>query len=83
VRSPSRGAGERHRTEDTEDTEERKRGGVVFPTIGIREAIEAIQSGVLDPRPLLTHSFSLDRLDEALAFTRDRPDGFMKAMIVL
>jgi threonine dehydrogenase-like Zn-dependent dehydrogenase len=50
---------------------------------GIREAIEAIRSGTLDPRPLLTHTFSLDRLGEALALTRDRPDGFMKAMIVL
>jgi threonine dehydrogenase-like Zn-dependent dehydrogenase len=50
---------------------------------GIREAIEAVRSGGLDPRPLLTHAFSLDRLDEALALTRDRPDGFMKAMIVL
>jgi threonine dehydrogenase-like Zn-dependent dehydrogenase len=50
---------------------------------GIREAIEAVRSGALDPRPLLTHAFSLDRLDEAMALTRDRPDGFMKAMIVL
>jgi threonine dehydrogenase-like Zn-dependent dehydrogenase len=50
---------------------------------GIREGIEAVRLGALDPRPLLTHAFSLDRLDEALMFTRDRPDGFMKAMIVL
>jgi threonine dehydrogenase-like Zn-dependent dehydrogenase len=50
---------------------------------GIREAIEAVRSGVLDPRPLLTHSFSLDRLDEALVLTRDRPNGFVKAMIVV
>jgi threonine dehydrogenase-like Zn-dependent dehydrogenase len=50
---------------------------------GIREAVEAVQLGALDPRPLLTHAFSLDRLDEALMATRDRPDGFMKAMIVL
>jgi threonine dehydrogenase-like Zn-dependent dehydrogenase len=50
---------------------------------GMREAIEAIRSGAINPRPLLTHAFSLDRLDEALALTRDRPDGFVKAMIVL
>jgi threonine dehydrogenase-like Zn-dependent dehydrogenase len=50
---------------------------------GIQEAIEAMQSGPLDPRPLLTHTLSLDRLDEALSLTRDRPDGFMKAVILL
>jgi threonine dehydrogenase-like Zn-dependent dehydrogenase len=50
---------------------------------GIQEAIEAMQSGVLNPRPLLTHTLSLDRLDEALLLTRDRPDGFMKAVIGL
>jgi threonine dehydrogenase-like Zn-dependent dehydrogenase len=48
---------------------------------GIREAIAAMQSGVLDPRPLLTHALPLDRLDEALALTRDRPEGFMKAVV--
>ena len=48
---------------------------------GIREAIAAMRSGVLDPRPLLTHTVSLERLDEALALTRDRPDDFMKALI--
>jgi threonine dehydrogenase-like Zn-dependent dehydrogenase len=50
---------------------------------GLREAIEAVRSGVLDPRPLLTHTMPLDRLGEALALTRDRPDGFMKAVINL
>jgi len=49
---------------------------------GVREAIAAMQSGALDPRPLLTHVMSLDRLDEALALTRDRPEGFMKAVIL-
>lgn len=50
---------------------------------GLREAIDAMQSGALDPRPLLTHRMSLDRLDEALVLTRDRPEGFMKAVIIL
>ncbi len=48
---------------------------------GVREAIAAMQSGVLDPGPLLTHEMSLESLDEALALTRDRPEGFMKAVI--
>jgi threonine dehydrogenase-like Zn-dependent dehydrogenase len=49
---------------------------------GIREAVEAVASGRLDPSPLYTHSYSLDRLDEALNATRDRPDGFLKALVV-
>ncbi len=48
---------------------------------GIREAVEAVASGRLDPSPLYTHSYPLDRLDEALNATRDRPDGFLKALV--
>jgi threonine dehydrogenase-like Zn-dependent dehydrogenase len=50
---------------------------------GIRQAIEAIQSGRLDPGPLYTHRFPLERLDDALNMTRDRPDGFVKALVML
>ena len=48
---------------------------------GIREAVEAIASGRLDPSSLYTHVFPLDRLGEALNATRDRPDGFLKALV--
>jgi threonine dehydrogenase-like Zn-dependent dehydrogenase len=48
---------------------------------GLREAVEAIASGKLDPSPLYTHSYPLERLDEALNATRDRPDGFLKALV--
>jgi threonine dehydrogenase-like Zn-dependent dehydrogenase len=48
---------------------------------GIREAVEAVASGKLDPNPLYTHQYSLERLDEALNATRDRPDGFLKALV--
>jgi threonine dehydrogenase-like Zn-dependent dehydrogenase len=48
---------------------------------GIREAVEAVASGRLDPSPLYTHSYRLDQLDEALNATRDRPDGFLKALV--
>jgi len=50
---------------------------------GMREAVEAVASGRLDPRPLYTHSFPLERLDAALDATRDRPDGFLKALVTL
>ena len=48
---------------------------------GIRDAVEAVASGRLDPTPLYTHTYSLDRLGEALDATRDRPDGFLKALV--
>jgi threonine dehydrogenase-like Zn-dependent dehydrogenase len=48
---------------------------------GIREAVETVASGRLDPRPLYTNSYPLDRLGEALDATRDRPDGFLKALV--
>ncbi|WP_028747174.1 MDR/zinc-dependent alcohol dehydrogenase-like family protein [Rhizobium mesoamericanum] len=49
---------------------------------GVRDAVVAIQSGALDPWPLLTHRFPLERLDEALNMARDRPHGFLKALVV-
>jgi threonine dehydrogenase-like Zn-dependent dehydrogenase len=48
---------------------------------GIRAAVDAFVSGRLDPTPLYTHTFPLDRLGDALDATRDRPDGFLKALI--
>jgi threonine dehydrogenase-like Zn-dependent dehydrogenase len=48
---------------------------------GIREAVEAVASGRLDPSGLYTHRFPLEKLDEALNATRDRPDGFLKALV--
>ncbi|VWX63236.1 Threonine dehydrogenase [Burkholderiales bacterium 8X] len=48
---------------------------------GIRDAVDLMAAGVLDPRPLFTHRFPLDRLGEALELTRTRPDGFLKAVV--
>jgi threonine dehydrogenase-like Zn-dependent dehydrogenase len=48
---------------------------------GIKEAVEAVASGRLDPSSLYTHRYPLERLDEALDATRDRPDGFVKALV--
>lgn len=50
---------------------------------GLREAVEAVAAGRLDPTPLYTHVYPLERLDEALDATRDRPDGFLKALVTL
>ena len=49
---------------------------------GLREAVEAVASGRLDPMPLYTHRYPLERLAEALSATRDKPDGFVKALVM-
>jgi threonine dehydrogenase-like Zn-dependent dehydrogenase len=48
---------------------------------GMREALSAIEAGWLDPTPLYSHQFELDQLGAAFEHTRERPDGFMKALI--
>lgn len=48
---------------------------------GMREAIDAVLSGRLDPMPLITSTYPLSRLDQALDATRDRPEGFLKAVV--
>ncbi|HZC37886.1 MAG TPA: zinc-binding dehydrogenase [Sphingomicrobium sp.] len=55
------------------------------PTValrGMREAVEAIESGLIDPRLLITHRYPLERLGDALNATRDRPGNFVKAVVV-
>jgi threonine dehydrogenase-like Zn-dependent dehydrogenase len=54
------------------------------PTVqlqGVREAVEAVASGRLDPAPLFTGEYPLERLGEALDATRDKPGGFVKALV--
>ena len=48
---------------------------------GLREAVDAVADGRIDLEPLLTHAYPLERLGEALDATRDRPDGFLKAVV--
>ncbi|HEX8555607.1 MAG TPA: zinc-binding dehydrogenase [Sphingomonas sp.] len=48
---------------------------------GLREAIDAVASGRIDPSVLYTHRYPLARVGEAIEATRDKPDGFVKALI--
>jgi threonine dehydrogenase-like Zn-dependent dehydrogenase len=48
---------------------------------GMRAAVDAVVSGRLDPAPLYTHRFPLERAGEALETARTRPDGFLKALL--
>lgn len=50
---------------------------------GMRQAIALVERGVIPLSRLLTHAYPLEKLDEALAATRDRPEGFMKGWIDL
>ena len=48
---------------------------------GMRLAIEAVRSGALDHRPLVTHRFPLSELGQALDALHARPDSFLKAVV--
>jgi threonine dehydrogenase-like Zn-dependent dehydrogenase len=48
---------------------------------GLREAVAAVEDGRLDPFPLLTHGFPLERLADALRIAATRPYGFMKSWV--
>lgn len=48
---------------------------------GITEAVKAVTEARLTPEPLYTHQFPLEDLQQALEMARDRPDGFLKALV--
>ena len=48
---------------------------------GIRSAVGAVASGRLDPSPLYTHQYPLDRLGDAMDAMVQRAEGFLKAMV--
>jgi NADPH2:quinone reductase len=50
---------------------------------GMRQAVHAVATGLLNPAPLYTHFFPLERLGDALNMAAQRPDGFIKALITL
>jgi threonine dehydrogenase-like Zn-dependent dehydrogenase len=41
-----------------------------------------VAEGELDPAPLYTHGFPLERLGDAFTAASERPDGFMKALVL-
>jgi NADPH:quinone reductase len=48
---------------------------------GMQRALSAMVEGHLDPSRLYSHTFPLAGLGNALAATRDRPEGFFKALV--
>lgn len=49
---------------------------------GMRTAVAAIAAGTLDPEPLYTHQLPLGELGAALDLLRERPQGFLKALVI-
>ncbi len=49
---------------------------------GMREAVDAIASGLIDPKLLITHRYPLESIGEAMQATEDRPGNFVKAVVV-
>ena len=48
---------------------------------GIREAVKAVEEGIINPEPLYTHTYTLDNIQQAFNDLSNRPDGFVKALI--
>lgn len=49
---------------------------------GVQRAIRAALEGRLDPFPLMSHSVSMRSLDRGFELTLERPEGFVKALLV-
>lgn len=49
---------------------------------GVRRAVEAVMDGRMDPFPFITHQLPLSQLDRAFDMAIQRPDGFIKAVVV-
>jgi len=49
---------------------------------GMREAVAAMEAGLIDPALVVTHRYPLERLGDALDAARDRPGNFVKAVVV-
>jgi len=48
---------------------------------GMRDAVDALAAGTLDPAPLYTHEVPLEALASAMDGLVERPDGFLKALV--
>lgn len=49
---------------------------------GIKEAIKAVEEKKMDPFPLFTHSFALEDIEKGFQHLTQRPDGFVKALVI-
>src|SRR5699024_8432498 len=47
----------------------------------MRKAISCISKGILDPFPLLTHTFPLSDIGSAFVMQQQKPEGFTEAIL--
>jgi threonine dehydrogenase-like Zn-dependent dehydrogenase len=50
---------------------------------GIREAVDAVAQGLIDPKPLYTHTVPLEELGSALTALKTRPGNLIKGCVTL
>ncbi len=49
---------------------------------GLKEAIRKTQEGILRPHELITHSFGIDDINRAFEMLHQKPEGFLKGVIL-
>ncbi len=49
---------------------------------GVQSAVAAVADNQLDPFPLFTHRFEIENIEQAFRAMQQRPEGFLKALIV-
>lgn len=49
---------------------------------GMEEGVRLLAEGGLDLAPLITHSFPLAEINRAFAMTEERPEGFLKSVVL-
>lgn len=50
---------------------------------GSRRGMEMVNSKMIDMKPLITHRFKLSEIEDAFLAARDKPEGFVKAVVVI
>jgi threonine dehydrogenase-like Zn-dependent dehydrogenase len=50
---------------------------------GMESAVHAVESELLDPRPLFTHQFAFEQLQHAFETAATRPADFIKALVLM
>ncbi len=59
-----------------------ERDPAVYRT-GLLRAIHAVVAGKIELGGLITHRYTLETLNEGLSMARDRPDGFLKGVVLM
>ena len=49
---------------------------------GMEEGVRLLAAGELDLEPLITHTFPLEEINQAFRMTEERPQGFLKSVVL-